>query len=141
MTRYILTSIRTGNELDVTYNDEGFLWAVSLNGNYSLDEHTAVWQLMPTQKADMQKLSIKNVHIKEVMPDLSFERFYKAYKYPVDRKRAEAIWNRMTDTNRMKAIECIAEYDKYLGRSGIAKAYPKTFLGNEYFHTDYKKLK
>lgn len=141
MTRYILQSIRTGNEIDVTYDDAGRLVAVELKGDYTEAEHSAVWPLMPITIDKMRELSIKNVTIREVMPDLSFERFYKDYELLLDKKRAEAVWKRMSDSDKMAAITCIPEYNKYLARKGTAKAYPKTFLNNEYYNTDWKRAK
>jgi len=76
-----------------------------------------------------------------VVEDLSFDAFWKAYDHKFDRKRAADIWKRMSDGQRMAAITAIADYDKYLGRTGIAKAYAKTWLLNESYLNDYKRLK
>jgi hypothetical protein len=143
MTRYLITSTTTGNEIDVTYDASGQAIAVLMNGTLTRDQHIKAWSSFPLFLEDMHNMvkQFKTLTIQEVMPDISFERFYKAYNLLLDRKRAEAIWNKMTDANKMKAIMCIAEYDKYLARTGVSKAYPKTFLLNEYFHTDYKKVK
>ncbi len=143
MPRYILTSANTGNEVDVTYDANGLLMAVKLIGTYSSEQMEKAWNHLPLYHRDMLTMlgTHRGITCREVVEDLSFDAFWKAYDHKFDRKRAEAIWKRMSDGQRMAAITAIADYDKYLGRTGIAKAYAKTWLLNESYLNDYKRLK
>lgn len=143
MPRYIITSTTTGNEVDVTYDDCGQLVAVTMTGQRDRDQHIKAWNILPLFHDDMVRMvnQYKTLTIREVPPSLDFDTFWKAYDHKFDRKRAEAIWKRMMDSDRLTAINAIKDYDRYLGRTGIAKAYAKTWLANESYNNDYKRMK
>ncbi|MDP1708277.1 MAG: hypothetical protein Q8L89_04340 [Gammaproteobacteria bacterium] len=139
MTRYILTSVRTGNEIDVTYDDAGRLWAVGLSGTYTDDEHVRTWGIMPLSIGAMRQLVIKGVTIREVPADLTFETFYGKYAYKVDRAAAEAAWGKLKDSDRMAALEGIAKYERWLGQKGTAKLYPVRYISKRVW--EWEELK
>lgn len=85
----------------------------------------------------------KSMKAQHIPPELTFSVFWDAYGYKVgNRKRAEKLWDRMTDGQRLKALVCIPEYDKYLARKkSMEKTYPETFLSQERYETDFRALK
>ncbi len=66
--------------------------------------------------------------ITEIFPDLSFDAFFDAYKHKLDRKRAEDVWNKLSERDKAAAINYIAIYEKERVSTGAAKLYPKTYL-------------
>jgi hypothetical protein len=82
--------------------------------------------------ATWKKQGFSHVEIVELKQDLSFETFYNRYNHKVSkRSKAENVWNRMSDTEKAKALAYINKYDKYLSESKVNKKYPETYLNSE----------
>ena len=76
---------------------------------------------------------IQNVKVSKVEEDLSFDNFWKVYNYKVgNKKRAERLWQRLTDDQKAKAITHLKSYESFLIMNpGLAKLYPETYLNQE----------
>lgn len=73
-------------------------------------------------------------------PDISFDAFWKIYKYPVQKKRSQAIWEKLSKADRIKAIKAIKSYDGMLSRKKIDKAMPDTYLRNRRYEDDFNAV-
>lgn len=82
----------------------------------------------------------KNFEITIGEPDLSFEAFWNAYNNKVGKKKmAENTWNKLSKANKIKALQAISSYNKYLSRKpGIDKAHATTYLNQEYWENEWK---
>ena len=94
---------------------------------------------IPLHQQHIQHLKAKGVKITEVPPDLSFEAFWTRYRYKVGKKaRAEQLWNNLNQPDRTAALSGIIEYDRWLERAKVAKAYPETYLSGRRWENDFK---
>lgn len=71
--------------------------------------------------------------LREVQQDLSFEAFWNRYAYKVgNKKRAERLWNKLSEANKIKALNYLSYYDGFLlNNPSINKLYPETYLNQE----------
>lgn len=139
MKRYILKSLTTGNEVDVTYNGSGHLVAVSLTGEFDHQQHIKAWNNIPLFEGDMHRMTAqhKGLSVQEVPTDLSFGVFWKAYNYKTGKAECERIWNKLTDGDKLAILLAIPKYDKWLAhKRGIDKKYPSTFINPKNRHWD-----
>ena len=136
MKTYLLKAKNTLTEAIFKYDLNGYL--IAFNFNELIDEKQKIWLLKYLPKKETQLLQIqknqKTLKISIVPQDLSFENFYKLYNYKQKRKQAEATWNRMTKMNKQKALAYIPTYNNKLNLSGANKAYPASYLNQEYFN-------
>ncbi|MBA4196564.1 MAG: hypothetical protein C0459_03320 [Chitinophaga sp.] len=70
---------------------------------------------------------------------ITFEMFWLKYNKKINKKRAEAIWNKLSKTEQVKSYYGIEPYDKYLKENKWrSKADPDTYLRNEMYNNEYK---
>ena len=67
----------------------------------------------------------------------TFEEFWEAYAYKRDRRRAQAVWNRMKDEDRRAAFEGIEPYKADCAACERQMVYPERYLKNERWKDDY----
>lgn len=73
----------------------------------------------------------KQLQLVEQTTEVSFDMMYNKYGLKKDRKRAEAIWQRLNDGDRVKAFLHVEKYRRDLKSRGIAQMELKTFLKAE----------
>lgn len=134
--KYIINFKNTNSSAIVEYNDLGYLISFELDpGQFQAKHYEFLFKYFPKKQDQLigwRKAKFKNVHIKEIEPDLSFKAFYDKYNHKVSkRKVAEKIWQGMEGMEKAKAIAFIAQYENYLKLSGINKQYPETYLRSD----------
>lgn len=101
-------------------------------------------QKFPAKELEMKQvwLSAKKSEFEIIVgePDLSFEAFWNAYNNKVGKKKmAENTWNKLSQANKVKALQAIKYYNNYLSRKpGIDKAHATTYLNQEYYNNEWK---
>jgi len=133
MPKYLITFTKQDANALLEYNDEGFLMKYELTpGTFDKLQFAWFFSRFPRTLELLEKWkfwNVPNVTIKKVEEDLSFDRFYDLYAYKVSgRKDSEKIWNKMSDTERAKAIAHIPKYDMLLFKTGQNKKYPERYL-------------
>ncbi len=97
---------------------------------------------MPMRYQDLTAFCAKskNLHVNEVVEIPTFEQFWDAYSYKVDKQLAIKAWDKLGIADMHRAMAAIVSYDNYLKRTGIAKIYPCRYISDRKFENDYKKL-
>lgn len=133
--KYLIEFTNHKASLLIELNDEGLAKSMLIdNGTMPQDVRMILWKNFPLSlKRIEQYKTLANVKVTEVLPDLSFDSFWKAYNYKVGKKaRAERLWNALDELNRAAALKHIFKYDKWLlDHPTIDKQYPETFLSNQ----------
>ncbi|WP_394749501.1 hypothetical protein [Spongiimicrobium salis] len=63
------------------------------------------------------------------LPDISFDAFWESYGQKTKKTRSSTLWKKLSDADRIKALEGIRRYNNYLRlHNGIAKMNPDTYL-------------
>jgi hypothetical protein len=85
------------------------------------------------------KRSLKQARIAKVEEDLSFDNFWNKYNYKVgNKKRAEKLWDQLSDADKAKVFTNINSYDNFLARrQNQEKLYPETYLSQRRFENSY----
>lgn len=136
-----IKSRKTGNRVELTYADDT---ADLLKVEFlDVTETVAIrWMLsqIPAQVDDVaQVFETRLFEITTVSKPVSFDQFWEAYDYKVGRKKAENVWEKMTEAQLAKAFTAIKPYNYHLATNPRAKLHPETYLRNERYNDDYSK--
>lgn len=106
-----------------------------------IDEKLRLWFLknLPTDVADMKRRYNKG-QLVQLNTNVTFDEFWEAYDYKVDKAEAIKQWEKLSQQSRDMAYAKIPEYRTSCTRRGIALIYPSRFLKKEYFLTDWRKI-
>jgi hypothetical protein len=101
--------------------------------NFPADESTMrnVWQ--------KEKSYTANFEIIKATPVLDFENLWQIYNNKVKKFEAEKSYNKLKEPDKIRCFLAIKGYDKYLAKSGVAKAHLSTFINQRYFEDEWSK--
>jgi hypothetical protein len=128
---YTVTSSQFEGCLSFTY-ENGWLAAYRCDAELSGSQLQYLHERFPLQEGMLHQLrnGSRTLRIETAEEDLSFGRFWELYGYKVARKKAEALWERLSEADRKLALGAIRRYDRWLSHKGLAKCYPETYLRN-----------
>lgn len=133
-TKFELTSPVLNGKVTFEYDaNNGWLKGLQIEGEITEQQHEAILARIPFKNEDKEfKACIHgtSASICSVEEDLSFERFWKLYNHKIgNKKRAESLWVKLPQIQKVNAIKYIKTYDNMLKlQNGIAKLYPETYL-------------
>lgn len=141
MRKFILTSHLFTGSITFGFNSVG--WLTYFNNEFDFEDKQHSWLLanLPRHIEQIEAYAgrIKG-KLEEVPPDLSFDSFWNAYGKKINRKRAELLYKKMDEPQRLKCILSIKPYLSYLSRvKWRTQADPDTYLRNENYETDWNK--
>ncbi|MBN9293764.1 MAG: hypothetical protein J0G96_07285 [Flavobacteriia bacterium] len=118
------------------YNSEGLLIKYELTpGVFESEHYCFLASKFPFNTKNIeswQQSKMRNVIIRQIAEDLSFERFYELYDQKFGKKqRAKAIWDSLSDIEKAKAIAFIPKYNQHLAQTGFAKKNAETYLNQQ----------
>jgi len=135
MKHYQLTSTAFEGFVDIYFNELGLLTEFSTK-EAQLSEKQQIWLLkqMPRELSELQNV-IKgsgSAVLTEIKQEISFEAFWNKYddKQMSSRKKTLVKWNKMSDTERLKAYNFISLYFSGIA-PGTRKKYAETYLNAE----------
>lgn len=139
---YVLTSTEFVGELTLAYDEKGLLTTFTNAAQLSELQRGALSRLFPLTYHQLTQLvgQAGSLTAKLLPPDLTFEVFWAAYDYPVKKKRAEALWEKLSTNDRIACLNSLSAYTFYLNVKGIEKCYPDTYLRGRRWEDDFKKL-
>jgi hypothetical protein len=144
MKHFILTSTKFTGQLEYKYDTLGYLIYFEYNATMTLEQQKYILQKMPLALANLRELVQGNstVSIVEVPADISFEYFWKKYNNKVNRKRAEPLYNKLSDKTKLAVLDSIDPYLRYLFRTGYrGQKDPDGYLRDEMYKTDWNTAK
>lgn len=140
-TKYLIEHKLFKKPVSICYNEFGILCFYDGTG---LDQKQSDWFLNNLPLTEniipvyQQKYS-NSLRISKAQSDISFEAAYNAYNFKVGKKeKSRKLWNNMLDNDKHLFFRMLADYNAYLTKKHIAKAYFETFLNNQYYLNDYK---
>lgn len=141
MKKYLLTSDSFDGNVVLGYQENDLLTLYS--NDSEMTEPQRIWLLknLPCHLSQVQHLAKQIKGKLEEMPeDISFNSFWSAYKKKINLKRCTPLFEKLSDADKLRAINAIKPYDAYLTRTKFrGKADPDTYLRNRYFETDWAK--
>ncbi|NSW46221.1 MAG: hypothetical protein HPY79_10455 [Bacteroidales bacterium] len=139
MGKYLITNDK-GLKLEVAYDESGVLYALEFHCDVTYDRVRRLLQVNDIITYDNMLLLTSHFKMKvaEIAEDLSFDRFWNVYSYKVGNKtKTEKLWNALSDADKTTCLRRIKAYKSYLERTGIAQAYPETYLRNRRWEDQY----
>ncbi len=138
MRQFIMTSELMTGEIKLTYNDEGFIDTLQIEAVLIDKQYLWLFSNFPFSIGHLNdfKSKAKATTIIEKKIEITFDMFWNRYneKTNSSKKKTEAIWNKMSDANRLKAYLFIKTYDK--NRGEVAKKYAETYLRAELWNNN-----
>lgn len=123
-----------------------FLFKYSLKGNITEFKSDFVMtnamvesfkNLMPYFESELKNFAKDKWEVQLVDNGLTFTSFWQLYNYKFgDKKRAEKLFNDLSEVDQGKAIIYIPRYDNFLKQSGQAKAHATTYLYQRRFDNE-----
>lgn len=138
MRNFVVTSRKTNTQVILKYNASGYLYGWEILGEFNNEQWRWAASVGLTGTVDLlMEHKKKGLQVSDMVEDLSFETFWSKYGNKVKRIRAEKIWLKMNDADKLRALLGIWRYDKYLMRTGQAKAHPSTYLQDKRWEDEY----
>ena len=140
---YNLIGSKTNGVLVFKYNLNGVLIAFELQDCSKMSEQQIQWFFNPKRFPYLETQiknfkAIREFTVTEGDLEITFDMFWNAYKKKVKRMQAEKAWEKLSESDKLKAIAGIRHYDGYLQRKRtIEKAYPGTYLNQKYFNDEW----
>lgn len=133
--KYTLKVKQYAGEMVLEYNANGVLCKFEQDLPFTHSQLAFLMKLVVNEQrlndASTQKeFGLKPTALNKVV---TFDMFYEKYPTKRDRKKAEAIWNKMKEVEQIRAFNYIFRYIKTLPPGTEAK-YPKTYLNSECWH-------
>jgi hypothetical protein len=141
MKKYIITSQKFTGQVELVYNGRGLLNKVDFSSG-ELEEHQVHYLVrhIPANEGEMGN-SFKAVPLTIVSEDyrITFDDFWVAYDQKHNRKRAEALWIKLSKSDQVIAYNGLKAYTKHLNVNPWKnKADPDTYLRNRMWENNYK---
>ena len=142
MKHFVLTSPSFDGQIELKYNEGARL--ILYKNDSQMDTVQQDWMLknIPVMEEQLAFFSSKiKGRLEEVPPDLSFDTAYKLFGNPRNRFRAEPLWNKMKEGDRMNCIRSYKPYQRYVERKGIAMMCFDRYLRERQWETEWNTLK
>jgi hypothetical protein len=134
MKHYQLTSDAITGFVDFFFDDMGLLVKFDIsNAQLSTEQQIFILKKLPRELAELQNVIGKSPSAKltEIKFEVTFEAFWNKYedKQMSSRKKALLKWNKMNDSDKLKAYNFISMY--FTGLGNTRKKYAETYLNAE----------
>lgn len=137
LNHYILTHKNLQGEVELGYSSTGRLMLWHIRAELNQSNYEKLLNHIPVEEKNVNAYRNKGWNMKHLPPDLSFERFWQAYDNKKSKLKAEKLWEKMTTAERMKALEQLPAYNRFLASKGMEKAFPDTWLRNKRWEDEY----
>lgn len=140
--KIIFTSPKLQGKILFEFNTNGFIKSFEIETEEDANEKFIRWMFrnFPVHEQALESDIFKKLFtIAKVHGDLSFPAFWEAYGYKVgNKKRAERIWDALSDVERAQALANCKRYKQYLSlRPNMEQAYAETWLTQRRFENNY----
>jgi hypothetical protein len=138
MAKHTITSKKTGNVVEVEYNDDGVLCAVFYHA--PITDIAVQWmqQYIPIREPQLMQFYPDRFRIEVVLDEVSFEAFWNAYAEKRGRQNAEKQWSKLTMSERGAAIRNIKKYKAYCAQISRHVKDPERYLSQKTFNDEFK---
>lgn len=146
MRKFIITSSGYTGEVHIVYGADALLMIIDFS-HAELNAEQVYWfkeHIPPMYFADTfaGHLHSSKLTIVEGSYELTFDMFWAKYDHKINKKRCEPLWVKMGKTKQVKAYHGLTAYLSYLAkRPWQTQANPETYLKEEYWETDWTKVR
>jgi hypothetical protein len=144
MKRYLITSAAFTGEIQVLYGqDAKLLYIDFLNCEMSEEQISFFKEKLPVYWSDENFnkafASAKSINVVEEGYKIAFDTFWNKYNLKHNRIRAEKLWNKLSEADKVNAYFGLRGYERHLMlNQWKSKADPETYLRNRYWESEWK---
>lgn len=114
------------------YNEMGHLIALRIDGPMTEAQHEWFFKYVPRLEELISVYRSSGVFkVTKVIDEITFDDFYAEYGNKVGKQKALKAWNRLPRSEQLKAYAYIGRYKYHVATTGIAQAYPATYLNQQ----------
>lgn len=136
--KYLVTHVSSAITFLFVFDSNGVI--VEYKSNFKSNAKTVPFLKahFPFESKSLQYFKeSKSFKLEEINQDLSFINFWNTYKHKVgNKKRAERLWDLLSDTDKAKALNYIKRYENILLQGNVQKLYPETYLNQRRFDNE-----
>lgn len=139
----LLTSSKFEGEVELRYNERGLLDRYEYRAKMDDEMLSFFYAHYPATQGSLEALvkHSKTLRLKDVPIDTSFASFWEKYDKKINKKRCEPMYGKLTESERVRCIMAIRQYDFYLQRFNRVKLDPENWIKRAGWETDWSKLK
>lgn len=140
MRQFNIYNSKFKGEIQVLYGEQQLLRFDCSNAQISNETMGAFKKMLPvTLEEFLQgKWCSASTNVVEADYEVSFADFWAAYNKKINKIRAENNFNKLNKMERIKALNGIKPYEKYLkDNNWRSKADPETYLRNKMWENEY----
>lgn len=134
LTKYVVTSTHFEGSITYRFGADGIIYLVKCETSVLPNIRHWFISNCPSTVAGLEAFVAswnekgKAMKLVKLEGELTFGMMYERYALKKDRKRAEDSWNKLKDSDRLKAYIHLPKYEQYLRDRGTAKMELKTYL-------------
>lgn len=137
--KYEVVSKKTGNLVEVTYDDRGILSVVRFEG--TPDQVAVKWMLnnIPLNENDIKFFQTAMFDINVIIEKVSHEEFWEIYNHKIGKQASEKQWGKLTMAERGKAIRNVPRYQSYCKQQNPPRKLkdPERYLSQKTFNDQF----
>jgi hypothetical protein len=144
MKRFIYTAQHGGWDIEFRYNDNGLLVLFELRdkGDIPVESHSKIVENIPLTLDELEKFKQRaKGKLTEIMEVISFNMFWEVYGKKINRKRAEPLWEKLSDADKARCFYSVKSYDNCLQRTGRYKQDPENYIKSRNFETNWNQIR
>ena len=141
MRRFLLTSAAWTGEAELLYGDDGCLVRLDLSQTQMPPAFVKSFKDKTPVRVDELPggFDVTKVTILESDVTIEFGAFWSRYGKKINKARCVPLWSKLSETDKAKAIQGIAQYDRYLKMvDWRSKADPEKYLRDRYWENEWK---
>ncbi len=147
MRKFSITSPSFSGEIFIEYNKFGVLHLIDASQT-KFNEHWIQGFVVKVPKTIDAKATTLATFISTSRQTLiivecyaTFEAFWDKYDKKINKKRVEKLWNKLSEANKLRALNSIVQYDKHLKyiETGRGKADPENYIRKEMYLNEWNK--
>lgn len=144
MRKFIYTSSNFVYQLYLRYTDDGILCFMELKPLVEIKPvlHRRILNFIPETIEDLEKFRKEAPgQLHEIIEEVTFTMWWDAYGKKVNRLRAEKLWNKLKEGERVLCYTSVTSYNRLLDRTGRYKMDPETYLSSRGWETNWNEIR
>lgn len=130
-----MTSPKMAVDYQFKYDTNGRIVGFEILGEntFSSEQTIALFSKVPETIGQLKQFALKHkIQLTEILPDVTFDTFWKKYgNIDGSKIKAKAVWEKLSEKNKMLALNFIPKYKQSLGAT--TQAYATTYLNGQYW--------
>lgn len=141
MRKFLVSSKKYSGTVEVVYNQDVLQSLDFGTAELTAAQRSAFMSLLQVRfDAFVDAMQKAGAVVVEDEYEVTFEQYWRQVRKKVNRARSQAVWDKLSKTNKVLALTSLPLYYKYLDRTGRYEADPDRYLKDKYYETNWRAL-